>query len=300
MIVEVRLDGLEQEALGYIVTNSREMPKNSRFTRALEQRLIELLRADEMLQQIERERQERKAKDANKELSSALSRFIREILSDAVGRATPQEGGDAPGGGGGGSDSPSDAVPAADPPHVLAFISSKALKMPEGTTRLAKFKTDARPPKYSFGGDNPRLFATWFPTSELGSRICVVGHSEVNERGYGSVSLHCAEDQEHLITEVTTVGRLELKLQSTDGSVLTAYVDVCVAPKPERHEKRRAQDIEVSVVFSAPNGDPDGTLAALFAEPAVSSCCLGSRTTSHTMGSDSGRCKRREPDRIVV
>jgi hypothetical protein len=30
------------------------------------------------------------------------------------------------------------------------------------------------------------------------------------------------------------------------------------------------------------------------------SCCLGSRTTSRTMGSDSGRCKRREPDRIVV
>lgn len=269
MIVEVRLDGLEQEALGYIITNSREMPKNSRFTRALEQRLIELLRADETLQQTERERQENKAKDANKELNSALSRFIQEILSDAAGRAAPQKGGDAPGSAGGESDTPPAAVPPSDPPRVLSFISEKALNVPEATTRLAKFKTDARPPKYSFGGDNPRIFATWIPTSDLGARVTVVGHSEVNERGYGSVSLHCAEDQSSRITDVTSVGKLELKLQSTDGSVLTTHLDVCVAPKPERREKARAQEIEVSVVFSAPTGDPDGFLAGLFAEPSV-------------------------------
>ena len=34
-IVEIRLDGLDEEALSNIITNSREQPKNSPFTRAL-------------------------------------------------------------------------------------------------------------------------------------------------------------------------------------------------------------------------------------------------------------------------
>src|SRR5204862_7716283 len=37
-IVEVRLDRLEQEALGEIVSNSREAPKTTAFTRTLRER----------------------------------------------------------------------------------------------------------------------------------------------------------------------------------------------------------------------------------------------------------------------
>jgi hypothetical protein len=268
MIVEVRLDNLDQEALGHIITNSREMPKNSPFTRALTQRLVELLSEDETLQKLEVERQQQKAKNANQELNTALSKFIRDILSDAPGRATPQGGNEAPGESGFGREAPPE-IAAADPPQVLAFISSKPLIVGEGATRLAKFKTDARPPKYTFGGDNPRLFATWLPTSELGNRVAVVGHAEVNERGYGSVSIHCAEDPTNRISEVTCIGKLELNLQSTDGKVITSNVEVGIGPKPERREKRQVQDIRVEVVFSAPGGDPDGKLAEIFAEQSV-------------------------------
>jgi hypothetical protein len=41
-IVEIRLDGLDDEALGEIISNSREAPKNTPFTRALKERVVEL------------------------------------------------------------------------------------------------------------------------------------------------------------------------------------------------------------------------------------------------------------------
>jgi hypothetical protein len=69
-IVEIRLDELDQEALGEIISNSRETPKNSLFTRALRERVVELLKDDESLQEIEKQRQEEKAKQSNAELNN--------------------------------------------------------------------------------------------------------------------------------------------------------------------------------------------------------------------------------------
>ena len=56
-IVEIRLDRLEQEALGEIISNSREAPKNTTFTRALRDLLTVLLQNDEGLVALERKRQ---------------------------------------------------------------------------------------------------------------------------------------------------------------------------------------------------------------------------------------------------
>ncbi len=181
MIVEVRLDGLEQEALSHIITNSRETPKQTAFTRSLTQRLIELLGDDDILKQLERQRQDEKVKQSNEELNTRLSQFMRQILSDARTEPTARSGGTAPGKGGRGSGEPRPEVPASDPPRILEFLSNTPLRIPEGTTCLAKFKSDARPPKFAFGGDNPRLFGTFQAKSDLGARVRIVGHALLAE-----------------------------------------------------------------------------------------------------------------------
>src|SRR5262249_35079287 len=156
-----------------------------------------------------------------------LSQFISRILSDAVSQPAAKSGTAAPGlRGGHGNREPRPEVLAHDPPLVLEFISGGRLIIPEGATYLAKFKSDARPPRYAFHGDSPRLFARYMPTTEIGVRVTVVGHAEINDRGYGSVSLHCTEDRTAPVTETETAGRLELTLQSTDGRVLTASIEV--------------------------------------------------------------------------
>ena len=57
---------LDQEALGEIISNSRETPKNSIFTRSLRERVVELLKDDDALQEIEKQRQEERAKQSSR------------------------------------------------------------------------------------------------------------------------------------------------------------------------------------------------------------------------------------------
>jgi hypothetical protein len=116
-IVEVSLDRLDEEALSNIISNSRETPKNTPFTRALKQRLTRLLGADEALAEIKRRRHEEKAKQSSQELNKKITRFLSSILSDAAAEPSEKSGGDAPGKrGGGGRGKPRPEVPAADPP----------------------------------------------------------------------------------------------------------------------------------------------------------------------------------------
>lgn len=272
MIVEVRLDGIEQEALSHIITNSRENPKNTLFAAELRKRLVELLREDDGLQQLERRRAEEKAKKSNREFNKTLSDFLKRILSDAVGKPASVAGR----GGSGLTDSTTSApdvpprplpeIPSSDPPLLLEFTAKGVLRLPEGTTRLAKFKSDARPPKYSFSGDNPRLFASFEPYRNAGSRVAVIGQAEVNDRGYGSISLHCSEDLNNPITEDVAGGMLRLKLQSTSGQELSAQLEVAITPKPKEREKNQVPEVEVNIVFCAPNGDVDGSLSAILGE----------------------------------
>lgn len=98
-IVEVRLEGLDQEALSNIINNSRENPKSTPFTRALKQRVTELLREDEALANIERRRQEERARQSSHDLNQKMTSFLSSIMSNA--RALPGEsfGDDSLGGG---------------------------------------------------------------------------------------------------------------------------------------------------------------------------------------------------------
>ena len=192
-IVEIRLDNLDQEALGEIISNSRETPKNSPFTRALRERVVELLKDDDALQEIEKQRQEERAKQSSVELNKKIAKFLSSILSDAVALPSGELGNKAPGTGRHETHQPRPEIPANDPPKILEFISDKTLYVPEGSTLLAKFKSDARPPRYSFHGDNPRCFARLEINLPLGDRLSVTGNSDINKRGYGSVSLTCIE-----------------------------------------------------------------------------------------------------------
>ncbi len=256
MIVEVRLDGVEQEALSHIITNSRETPKSTVFTSALRERLVALLKDDDGLQQIERGRSEEKANKSNREFNRTLSDFLKRILSDAAGKPAPT-GGDGGTGTRTGGATPLPEVPPNDPPTLLEFM--------EGTTRLAKFRSDARPPKYAFSGDNPRLFASFETKNKIGEGIAIIGQAEINDRGYGSLSVHCPEIADPVEEEISA-GTLRLKLQSTTGIELSANVEVVLAPKPQPREKLQMPEVEVNIVFCAPGGDPDGSLSAVLGE----------------------------------
>ena len=94
-IVEIRLDGLDEEALSNIITNSREHPKNSPFTRALVERVRDILAEDEALLEIEQRRQDEKAKQSSEALNQKITRFLAAILSDATAEPAAQPGGDA-------------------------------------------------------------------------------------------------------------------------------------------------------------------------------------------------------------
>jgi hypothetical protein len=268
-VIEVRLDDLEQEALGNIIANSREVPKNTDFTRALERRLVDLLMNDEALQEIERRRQEEKAKNSNAELNKEITAFIASIQSDAVAEPLPSGGGTAPGRGGTGGGQPRPEIPIADPPTILEFLSDRPISVAEGSTYLAKFKCDARPPKYSFHGDNPRMFAKLETSGSLADRLAIAGRADINAKGYGSVSLHCREDAKARIADIVELGTLNVTLQSTDGRTLEARVAVTVSPRPERKEKSRKRSVSTQITFHAPGGDPTGELALLLGENKV-------------------------------
>jgi hypothetical protein len=268
-IVEIRLDRLEQEALGEIISNSREAPKNTTFTRALRDLLTVLLQNDEGLVALERKRQEDKARKSSANLSRKMSEFLSRILSNAKGGPDVGGGGTAPGEGGGGGPQPRPEIPANDPPTILEFVTRGPMLVAEGTRVLAKFKSDARPPKYSFHGDNPRIFARLECAGEFADRLAIVGRADVNDRGYGSVTLEDAERTEMPIQDRAPTGRLVISLQSTDGRVIEASLDVGVRPKPEPRKKAIRQSVKTQIVFCAPENDDRGALQELLAEDRI-------------------------------
>lgn len=267
-IIEVRLDGLEDEALNEIVSNSREMPKNSVFTRALKERLKKVIASDEMLGALEEQRQLEKASKSSSDLSAKISKMLSSMLSDAVAEPTTLAGGTAPGG----SNKqqahcrPSKReVPAADPPHILEFIADE-LSIPEGSTVFAKFRSDARPPKYCFQGDNPRCFALLELSSHALRAVKITGRREISPNGYGQVTLYCPENKSEPVTESSDAGKLVLKIQSTDGTLLQAELPVKIVPRPPERARKRRFDIRPEIVFVAPDEADLEELKSLFFE----------------------------------
>jgi hypothetical protein len=268
-IVEVRLDRLEQEALGEIVSNSREAPKTTAFTRTLRERLVSLLQGDEGLIALERKREEEKARQSSEDLSRKMSEFLSRILSDAAAGPGVGGGGPSPGEGGAGVRPARPEVPQNDPPNILEFVTAPPLFVAEGTRILAKFKSDARPPKYSFHGDNPRFFARLECSGEFAERISIVGRADVNDRGYGSVTLENPEVETVRIEERAEIGNLVLTIQSADGRILEDRLAIGVRPKPVPRERAVRQAVKTRIVFCAPAEEDRASLSELISEPLI-------------------------------
>jgi hypothetical protein len=270
-IVEIRLDGLDEEALSNIVTNSREQPKNSPFTRALIVRVREILAEDESLLEIEQRRQDEKAKQSSEVLNQKLTRFLAAILSDAAAEPASESGGDAPGKKRKRRKKPlpRPEIPASDPPIVFEILYSTPVFIPEGSTKIVKFKSDARPPKYSFHGDNPRCFARLDGSAVRFAQVSISGKADIDGRGYGSVSLSCIESPKNPILSDEQVGQLEIKLQTSDGRTLTSIVGIGVSPKPMERERKRRQSVRPEIIFCAPDGSDRDYLASLLSEDRI-------------------------------
>lgn len=270
MIVEVRLDALDREAQSEIITNSRETPKNTRTLKILKQRIIELLKNDEELVNIERKRQEERARRSSSDLSRRITSFLSSIISDA--RATPstRSGNEFPGGnGGGGSIQPRPEIPASDPPRVLDFLWEGPILVPDGTAILVKFGSDARPPKYSFHGDNPRCFARLEIIDSYKNRVAITGRADINARGYGSVTLTATELPSEQITADTPVGTLFVTVQATDGRVLEKSIAVGLRPKPEARKRKPRQSVILEIRFCAPDGVDIGEIKRIVGEDEI-------------------------------
>jgi hypothetical protein len=268
-IVEVRLDRLEQEALGEIVSNSREAPKTTAFTRTLRERLVSLLQSDEGLIALERKREEEKARQSSEDMSRKMSEFLSRILSDATAGPDVGGGGASPGEGGGGVRQPRPEIPQNDPPIILEFVTAAPFFVAEGTRVLAKFKSDARPPKYSFHGDNPRFFARLECSGEFAERISIVGRADVNDLGYGSVTLENPELATARIDERSEIGNLVLTIQSADGRTVEARLAIGVRPKPVPRERAVRQAVKTRIVFCAPAEEDRAGLSELISEPLI-------------------------------
>lgn len=266
MIVEIRLDKLDQEALGEIISNSREAPKNTPFTRALRDRITKVLAEDEVLRAIEARRQDEKARQSSADLNQKITKFLSSIISDAVADPSEQGGGDAPGGSGGGGGSVRPEVAAADPPMLLEFLSDNVVYIAEGTASSIKFKSDARPPKYSFHGDNPRCFVRFEPDGLMGSRISVSGKSDINPKGYGAIRLSCGADAKSPIDSTVLAGKLTISVQCADGRVLEASIEIGVKPKPRESERKRKQAVRPVIVFCAPDSEDRDEITRLIGE----------------------------------
>lgn len=271
MIVEIRLDGLDSEALGNIISNSREMPKNTPFTRALKQRVVELLKEDEALINIERRRQEERARHSSRDLNEKMTQFLSSITSDARSEPGTDVGRESPGGGGGGGDTPKPRpiIPQADPPTVLSFISDGPLFVPEGQAIFAKFKSDARPPKYSFHGDNPRCFVKLDIKPEFEERLSIAGKQDINGHGYGSITLVTKESETNPIKENIEIGILILTIQSTDGRLLQTQLPIGLRPKPVIMQRRKRQSVKLDIRFCAPRGADIDELRLLTGEESI-------------------------------
>ena len=272
MIVEIRLDGLDREAQSEIINNSRELPKNTLAFKALKQRVIELLKNDEKLINIERRRQEERARKSSSDLSKRITSFLSSIISDAKAAPDTHSGSGALGGTGGKEPrNPRPEIPAADPPNVLEFIGEGPLLVAEGTAVLAKFGSDARPPKYSFHGDNPRCFARLEVIEQYKDRLSLTGRHDINGRGYGSVTLTASESDAQPILEDVVVGNLFVTIQAADGRVLERSLSVGLGPKPEARQRKPRQSVTLEILFCAPIGADADELKRILGEKEISS-----------------------------
>jgi hypothetical protein len=270
-IVEIRLDGLDEEALSGIVNNSREQPKNSPFTRALVARVRDILAEDESLLEIEQRRQDEKAKQSSDGLNQKITKFLAAILSDAAAEPSTEGGGDAPGKKrrGGHKPCPRPEIPPSDPPKIFEFLLSTPVFVPEGSAKILKFKSDARPPKYSFHGDNPRCFARLHGTGARLPHLQISGKADIDGRGYGSITVSCIESSKDPIGADEAAGQLEIMLQTTDGRTLTSAIDVGVGPKPKERERKRRQSVRPEIIFCAPEGADCEYLCSLYVEEKI-------------------------------
>jgi hypothetical protein len=270
-IVEIRLDDLDEEALSNVITNSREQPKNSPFTRALVARVRDILAEDESLLEIERQRQDEKAKQSSDGLNQKITRFLAAILSDATADPSIELGGNAAGKGRHRRHKPvpRPEIPAGDPPRIFEFLYPTPAFVLEGTTKIIKFKSDARPPKYSFHGDNPRCFAHLDGSASRLAQVSISGKSDIDGHGYGSVTLSCVESLNNRILEEELVGQLEIKLQTTDGRTIASSIEVGVGPKPKERERKRRQSVRPKITFCAPENADREYLASLFGEDKI-------------------------------
>ena len=155
--------------------------------------------------------------------------------------------------GGKGGRRPRPEIPAKDPPQILEFLSTGPVYVPQGTAQIVKFKSDARPPKYSFHGDNPRCFARLECTGVRASQITISGEADVDGRGYGSVTLSCTEVQASPVNEEELVGSLKLAIQTTAGGILNASLEIGVAPKPKEHKGKRRPSVKPRIILCAPD-----------------------------------------------
>lgn len=266
-ILEIRLDGLEPEALSHIINNSREFPKDTPFTRELEARVCALLQNDESLIAIEKKKQDESAKQSSEELNRKITKFLSTILSDALAEPSAESGGTAPGKKGQRKrGNPLPEIPASSSPLILEFLSVSPTYIPEGTARIIKFKSDARSPRYSFHGDNPRLFTNLTNVDSRKARLTVTGKADIDGRGYGSVTLSCVEVAKSPISSEEIVGSLETILQTVDGRILKTQIQVGVCPKPKESERKRRQSIKPIILFCAPHASDREYLANLLVE----------------------------------
>lgn len=268
-ILEVRLDQLDSEALSEIISNSREQPKNSAFYKALMLRVREALEADDALAALERQRQEEKAKQSSAELNQKIEKFLSSIISNAAGGSGSGTGSEASGRTR--EQGPTlPEIPAGDPPQILEFVKER-FSINEGARVFVKFKSDARPPKYSFHGDNQRCFASLEGTHTLSTRLSIVGLSDINNRGYGSISITVKDDPQAPITEGADVATLTVRLQSADGRVLETRATLAVSPKPAERERPRKPEVKTQINFFAPEGADPAMIARLLGEESVAS-----------------------------
>jgi len=288
-IVEVRLDQLDQEALNEIISNSREQPKSTDFTRTLKELLEALLHGDQDLQQIERRLEEAKARQSSADLSRKMSEFLSRILSDASGGPDVSGGGTEAGESGSRTPPERPPIPANDPPQLLEFLHDGPLFVAEGGRALARFKSDARPPKYSFHGDNPRCFARVEGNDAAIGRMKVVGHGDISETGYGTVSVSC-EDSPTPQNERVVVGELVVALQATDGRTLEARLPLGIKPKPAARERAARQEVRTEILFCAPDGLDTAGLASMLGEPNVAPFGSGLQKYQEVLGVPAGDC----------
>ena len=267
-IVEIRLEDLDSDALGEIVSNSRLMPKPGPFTRELEARLVKLLESDEGLREHERTRQAQKTKQASADLSRKMGEFLSKILSDAEADTSTNTGGEALGEEGTKGKSRPE-VPAADPPQILEFLYGIPIYVAEDSKKLAKFRSDARPPKYSFLTESPRCFAELRLDPSSTGRLQITGKHDIDDRGYGTVTLYCAEDLKNPVTERVEVGTLDVWIQCTDGRILRTSVTVGIEARPIEHRKKPQQAVKPKIIFAAPAGSDIDVLTDLLQEETI-------------------------------